>query len=128
MPVSEGHTYSKSHQLSGEVLTLDLLAEGGSLLAEARVAATGRSARTLVKDGALRLTLLALRDGAAIEEHRVTGALSIQVLRGSIAVGLAGQTRQLTERQALVLEPDVIHSVAATAESLVLLTIAMSGA
>jgi len=42
----------------------------------------GRAARTLVKQGGLRLALVALRKGAVLRLHAVPAPVSIQTLRG----------------------------------------------
>jgi quercetin dioxygenase-like cupin family protein len=123
---SEGHQYTREHQISGEELTFDLNKEGETLLSEARSAPAGRAGRTLVKDGPMRLVLMALKGGSVIDEHKADGALSIQVLRGNVNVGVGTRERQLSETQTLVLEPNVRHSLLAREESLVLLTIAMA--
>ena len=125
MSESEGHTYSEMHQLSGEALLVDLTEEGKSLLAEARQAAQGRAARTLSKEGPLRLTLLALKAGALVAEHRAGRQVSIQLLNGEVTIGVGESQHRLTESKALVLEANVVHSVAAAEDSLILLTIAM---
>ena len=44
MTESEGHAYTREHQISGEELMVDLKEEGESLLAEAR-GATSRAGR-----------------------------------------------------------------------------------
>jgi len=125
MSESEGHTYAREHQISGEELALDLKQEGESLLAEARGAAAGRAGRTLVKDGTIRLVLLALKENATIDEHQAPGAVSIQVLRGQVSIGVGSREQVYGEMQTLVLAPNVRHSLAAQQESLVLLTIAV---
>ena len=126
MTESEGHTYSKEHQLSGESILLDLATEGENLLAEARQAPQGRAARTLTKEGPLRLTLLALKQGASIAEHRAGGPVSIQLLGGATTIGVGAEQHQLTAQQAVVLDANVVHSVTAGEDSLILLTIAMA--
>src|SRR5688500_486598 len=126
MTESEGNVYSKEHHLSGEALLVDLSDEGRSLLAEAREAAQGRAARTVSKEGPLRLTLLALKTGASVAEHGAGGPVSIQLLSGEVTIGVGESQHRLTESKALVLPANVVHSVAAAEESLILLTIAMA--
>jgi quercetin dioxygenase-like cupin family protein len=126
MSESEGHTYKKEHQLSGEASLIDLSEEGQSLLAEARQAAQGRAARTVIKEGPLRLTLLALKQGAEVAEHRAGGPVSIQLLEGEVTIGIGQVRHWVTRSKALVLEANVVHSVAAAEDSLILLTIAIA--
>jgi quercetin dioxygenase-like cupin family protein len=125
MTEDQGHSYTREHPLSGEVLQLDLKAEGRALLAEARRSPQGRAARTLVKEGALRLTLLALREGAVLSDHRAAGPVAIQVLAGAANVRSGTGTHRLTEQEAVVFDANVTHALEADGDCLILLTIAM---
>jgi hypothetical protein len=92
MVVKEGHTYLRTHRLSGKLLQFELLDEIPALLDRARTTRTGRTAKTLVKQGPFRITIVAMRKGATMDKHHVDGPISIQVLRGRIQLGTAERT------------------------------------
>jgi len=117
---------SKPEQGGSEGLHFDLQNEGQALLQEARQAAAGRAATTLVKDGPLRLTLLAVMEGVEIKEHKVAGTVSIQVVTGEVDITAGGQAKHLGEDEALLLGANVVHAVQARSDAVILLTIAMA--
>jgi hypothetical protein len=82
----DGHTYLKTHKISGKQLHFRLTEEQETLLQRAKVATSGRTAKTLVKDGPLRITLVAMRKGARMAKHHVDGQTSIDVLRGKLTI------------------------------------------
>jgi hypothetical protein len=125
---SEGHTYTREHQLQGAAIRLNLSEQSADLLTEARTAPQGRAARTLVKEGPLRLTLLALTAGNGIDEHRAGGPVSIEVVNdGKVTIEAAGGRYDLEGQDALVLDAGVSHSLQASRDTALLLTIAMAG-
>lgn len=80
----------------------------------------GRSAELVVRDGVLRQSVLALREGAELAEHNSPHAASIQVLVGRVRVTgedspvlAAGQLHTLTHQR---------HAVIALEDSVFLLT------
>ena len=123
----EGHIYSKLHQLSGSVVPIDLGEKRRAILEEARLAANGRAGETLVKEGALRLTILGFTAGASMADHQAGGPLSIEVLDGLIRVTVAGESSDVQCGDALVIEAGLRHAVLARTDAVVLLAIAMSG-
>jgi len=124
MPAAK-HTYLRTHRLSGRALAFNLKAEEGSLLDKARTARSGRAAKTLVKEGPLRITIVALRKGAVIEDHQVEGPLSIQSLSGRLRITLSGDHIDLPARGLLTLEPGATHDAAALSDATFILTMAM---
>ena len=52
----------------------------------------GRSARTLVKEGPIRLTLIALAPGGDLPEHSADGPVSVHVVDGQFLFSAAGTT------------------------------------
>ncbi len=99
------HTYLKTHRLSGDILQFILPAEEVALRERAASAKAGRAARTLVKEGALRLTLVALNKGIVLQAHQVDGALSIHVIRGRARVSAAGTDSTIGAGGLVVLAP-----------------------
>lgn len=85
-----------------------------------------RTARTLTKDGALRIVLTAMKQGATLLEHHADGPLSLQCLAGTLRLSAAGQTLELREGDIASIDAAIPHSVEALAECAFLLTIAQS--
>jgi quercetin dioxygenase-like cupin family protein len=83
-----------------------------------------RNAITLVKTPALRVVLLAVKEGARLQEHRAEGSVTIQVISGSVRADAGGRRVELAPGEVLVLEPGLEHALEAVRESAVLLTIA----
>lgn len=94
--------------LAGDVLAFELERE---LEAVGEVAAGQRSARTLVKDGPMRLTLVVLGPGAEIAEHRADGPISVHAVRGRLDFTAAGRTQALAPGSVLTAGQGVPHSV-----------------
>lgn len=125
MSASQGHIYTQQHQLGGDALVLDLKEQVDAVIEEARQSNVGHAARTLAKDGPLRLTIIGFKAGATLSDHKAGGPVSIQVLRGSIDVNVAERSERLAEARTLVLGPGVEHSLVAGSEAVILLTVVM---
>lgn len=115
-------TYLRTHKLSGEHLAFLLQEEEEALLKNARASKSGRTAKTLVKDGHLRLTLVAMREGAEMREHTVDGPSSFQCLRGNVRFQLGDEAIELSAKSVLVLDAGVSHNVSALRDSTFLIT------
>jgi quercetin dioxygenase-like cupin family protein len=124
MSESPGHEYLRSHQISGEVLSLDLEEESTAILDAARSAGIGHAAKTLVKDGPLRLVILGFTAGSALREHDTDGPVSIHALSGGVDVSIEERSERLEPGKALVINASISHSVVANEEAVLLLTIA----
>jgi quercetin dioxygenase-like cupin family protein len=118
------HTYLKTHTLTGAVLSFSLAAEDTALRERASKARSGRAAKTLVKDGPLRVTLMVLRKGAALSPHQVDGIVSLHVLRGRLRVSAEG-VMDLASGGLVVLDKEVAHTAEALSDSSLLVTVAM---
>ncbi|MBD8062579.1 cupin [Oceanitalea stevensii] len=86
----------------------------------ARADEHGRSAELVLRDGVLRQSILALREGAELAEHNAPHAASLQVLVGRVRVTgedepvlTAGELHALTHHR---------HAVVALEDSVFLLT------
>jgi quercetin dioxygenase-like cupin family protein len=123
--VATKHTYLKTHALSGSALAFSLSKESAALKERAIAAHSGRAARTLAKQGALRATLIALRKGVELTAHRVEGSVSIHVLSGRARFSLDGVDTTVASGGLLVLGPDVTHGAQALANCALLITVAM---
>ncbi len=126
------HTYLRTHTISGVALSFSLRDEETSLREKAAESPAGRAAKTLVKDGSLRVTMTALRKGVALQRHQVEGAVSVQVLRGRARVGVDGPStapysEDLASGRLLVLQEGAPHTAEALSDCTLLITFAMPG-
>ena len=119
-------TYLRTHRITGEHLAFLLQEEQEAQLENVRTSRSGRTAKTLVKDGHLRLTLVAMREGAEMREHVVDGPASFQCLHGNIRVQLGDETIELSANSLLVLDAGVSHNVTALRDSTFLITISLA--
>lgn len=83
----------------------------------------GRSSRTLLKEGPLRVTLIVLGPGGGIPEHQAQGPITIQALRGTVEVRVGGETHGLGPGQLLAIDVAVPHSVSSDDGAAFLLTV-----
>lgn len=118
----ESSAYGRTHRLSGRTLEFLLRAEDDALRERAALASSGRAAKTLVKEGRLRATLVALAKGTEIKQHETEGPVSIQCLRGNVEIKLDRDARELTAGGLLVLDRKVPHAVRAVRDSAILIT------
>lgn len=116
-----------STRLAGPVVPLGLPDLARALFAEPHPAKNGHRQAGLIHRGPLRLVLFAFEPGGTLPEHRAPGHVVIQCLKGELTIAAAGDEHRLAGGSALVLDPDVPHSVAAVTESEMLLTVCMSG-
>jgi quercetin dioxygenase-like cupin family protein len=113
---------SLQRTIDGDVL-VQHLTQDERMIDRALVAKHGRSARTLVKEGPLRLTILALGAGGSLPAHRTEGPLTIHVLEGAVSFEAAGQGYDLAPGDVLVLARGVEHSARSAAGTVFLLTV-----
>ncbi len=83
----------------------------------------GRTARTLVKEGPLRLTMIAIAAGGDLPTHSTDGPVSIHVLQGAVVFQALGEEYSLSSGDVLVLAPSVEHSARSATGCLFLLTV-----
>ena len=108
--------------LANTVLAFDLVDEMRIVRGELD-AGHSRIARTLVKEGALRLTLIGVRAGGGMHEHVAEGPVTIHALEGTIAVRVGEETMSLAAGSLVALEGGVRHAVSSTEGALFLLTL-----
>ena len=107
--------------LDEPVRELDLISEAAALL---QAANGGHVAKTLAKQGALRVVLLALARGARIPQHHAAVPISVQLLSGKVRFTVAEQALDLTQGRTLVVAAGLPHDLEAAEDSAVLLTLA----
>jgi quercetin dioxygenase-like cupin family protein len=107
------------------MLAFDASAEQAKLVEQAAASRTGRAAKTLVKEGRLRATLIALRKGTALGAHHVDGDVTLHVLKGEFEVRTQGRTVTARKDGIVVLSAGVKHEAIARRDTTVLITTAM---
>ncbi len=113
---------SMQRTVEGDVL-LHHLTQDEWMIDPELLARSGRTARTLVKEGPLRLTMMALAPGGDLPEHSTDGPVSIHVLRGSVIFRALSNEYSLVTGDILALAPDVRHSASSKQGCLILLTV-----
>ncbi|HSL83345.1 MAG TPA: cupin domain-containing protein [Thermoanaerobaculia bacterium] len=122
---SRGETMSSIERpLSGDVLVHDLRSEREQAGDPSILERSGRNARTLIKSGPLRVTVVVLAAGGEIPEHSAEGPITIQPVTGSISFTALGRTYELGEGELLSAGPRIPHSVASEGGGTFLLTVA----
>ncbi|HEU4587615.1 MAG TPA: cupin domain-containing protein [Gemmatimonadales bacterium] len=109
--------------LSGDVLVLDLKDERDRVAGSAAGEPRAHTARTLLKNGPLRVTLVVLAPGGVIPEHQADGPITVQPLEGRIRFTAAGRVHELGPGQLLSAGPGVRHAVASDGGAAFLLTV-----
>ncbi|WP_326599164.1 cupin [Streptomyces sp. NBC_01803] len=102
-------------------LTDNLTALADEHLALARHSDHGRSAHLFLRDGPLRQSVIALTEGAELEEHSAPPAASLQVLRGRVRLRTDAGAVELEAGQVMRV-PQARHALGALLDSVVLLT------
>ncbi|MEX2598190.1 MAG: cupin domain-containing protein [Dehalococcoidia bacterium] len=121
----KAHSYTQTHQVSGDVLQFTLSEDDESLRQQAAASGAGRAAKTLVKEGPIRLTLIALRQGSVLDQHVAPGPCTIQAVRGDLRIQVGGETVDLQPGRLVALNQREPHSVEAIGDGSLLLTVAM---
>ena len=109
--------------LSGDVLHFRLEEERGRIDDHVLLERHGRNARTLVKEGPLRVTLVMVRAGGHIAAHRTGGPITVQVLDGDIGFRVAGREHRLAAGDLLMVNAGLEHDVASETGGTFLLTV-----
>jgi quercetin dioxygenase-like cupin family protein len=110
--------------LSGDALLLHLNGEEQTTQDAALLERNGRNARTIVKNGGLRVTMIVLAPGGAIPEHHAEGPITVQPLSGRLQFTVGEQAYSLEVGDLLSVGPGVRHAVSSDEGATFLLTIA----
>lgn len=113
-------------ELSGDVLRFRLDDEQSRVADPEVLQQQGRSARTLLKDGPLRVTLIALAAGGHVAEHSADGPITVQPLTGSIRFSAGGRDYELRPGELLSVRAGLRHSVSSDQGGSFLLTISLA--
>src|SRR4051794_39437201 len=90
-----GSSMRGPQQVRGALLTFDLAAEAGQLRAELAYQEGDRNANTLLKEPHARVVLMALRQGAQLQEHQTAGWVVVQTISGRVRLRALGQSVEL---------------------------------
>ncbi len=110
------------HPVSGAALTF-VIDDELRTLREDLGGTTARSARTLVKSGPLRVTLVGINPGGELRPHHAEGPITLQVLEGEIDFRVEDQTSRLTAGTLFALEGGITHGVRSEKGAVFLLTV-----
>jgi quercetin dioxygenase-like cupin family protein len=113
---------SLDRTLEGDVLVHHLKRDE-QMIDQGLLARHGRSARTLVKDGPLRLTLIALAAGGDMPSHQADGPVTIHLLEGDVVFDVEERKYPLVPGEVLVFAPGVRHGARSSGGCMLLLTV-----
>lgn len=118
------HAITPSTPGRGMMNKRSLTALAREQLARARDASSGRSAETVHggHERQLRQTLIALRAGTKMDDHENPGDATLYVLQGRVRLKAGGNEWDGAPGD-LLLIPDAVHSLDASEDSVVLLTV-----
>ena len=110
-------------RLAPPMQRIDLSGAIAKLRAEPHGSVTGHRQLALVRRGPVSLILFAFDPDGSIKEHQAEGEVTIHVLNGRIDVIVACETVSLGSGELVSLAPGQPHSVRASEQSEMLLTI-----
>ena len=113
---------SMHRTIEGEVLVRHLT-QDERMVDPVLLAEHGRSARTLVKEGPLRLTIIGIAPGGDLPTHSTEGPVTVHILEGEVVFQALGRAYPLSTGDLLVLAPGVEHSARSATGGLFLLTV-----
>lgn len=116
---------SLTRSLTGAELLYDLPVELALLREPETVLMNGRTARTLVKEGPLRVTLVALAPGGGMARHEASGPITVQPVDGEVLVTVGERRHALRPGELLSLGPHVPHSLESRTGGSFLLTVVL---
>lgn len=113
---------SLQRDITGSALTLRLQDEIQAVR-ESLAAVDERIGRTLLKNGPLRVTLVALKPGGTLRSHRADGPITVQVLEGAVEFEVEGKSHPLPTGTLFSLAPGLPHAVTSEGGGVFLLTV-----
>jgi quercetin dioxygenase-like cupin family protein len=116
-----GSDERQARSMVAPLLRFDLPGEADRLRAETAYRDGDRNAKTLVKEGAFRLVLVALRSGARFDEDDQRGSLALQVLEGRVTLRVGEEATELGAGEVAVVSPDHPWRAVALSDGLLLM-------
>jgi quercetin dioxygenase-like cupin family protein len=105
---------------------LDLPAIAAALRAETVPTRNGHRQITIYQHPPVTVVLFAFDPGGQLADHQAGGVVTIHLIAGAVQVQTPVGSYDLAPAMLVALAPAVPHSVTATQESIVLLTVSMS--
>ena len=118
---------SLNRPLAGPTLSFHLAEQADALRRDEAYPRSGRAARTLVKSGRLRVTLVTLAAGVDVGTEQADSPLTLQVLHGGIRYRTPDGEHELRQGQLVYFGPGDAEDIRAGEESVLLLTLAAIG-
>lgn len=115
---------SINRPLSGDVTVLRLNDERAVTADPALLQRSGRSARTLIKDGPLRVTMMVIAPGGSVPTHRADGPITVLPVEGRLRFNTSAGEYDVGPGELLALGPGIEHSVESDEGATFLLTVA----
>jgi quercetin dioxygenase-like cupin family protein len=113
---------SMTRTIDGEVL-VHHLPQDELIIDRELLAQRGRTSRTIVKEGPLRIVLMALASGGDLPVHSTDEPVQIHVTDGDVVFRAIGNDYHLTKGDTLVFAAGVEHSAETTDGCVFLLTV-----
>lgn len=111
-----------NHPVSGATLSFSL-AEQMEIVRRELNESPARSGRTIVKEGALTVTLVGVKPGGELRPHKADGPITVQVLEGEIEVQSGGMSRTLPVGTLVAFNSGIVHGVTSPRGGIFLLTV-----
>lgn len=112
---------------ANQPLILDITEINDEMVAES-AAVEGLRQKVLLNQPDVTIVLLSFEEGGIKANHTAPGTATITVLKGAVDFEVLGKQHKLSESQAIVLQPNIMHNLKATEKSLVLVTISKNAA
>ncbi|MFW6205911.1 MAG: hypothetical protein ACOC5I_01600 [Gemmatimonadota bacterium] len=109
--------------LRADALHFDLAEEEREATHPDTLERDGRSSRTLLKEGPLRVTLIVLGPGGGIPEHEAQNPITLQALHGAVDVRVGEDTYRLVPGELLAIDGNVTHHISSDDGAAFLLTV-----
>ncbi len=110
------------HTISAPALLFSLEEEMEEIRAQLG-SGSARVGRTLVKDGPLRVTMVALNADGTLKPHKADGPITVHVIDGEVEFEAGGRTWALPKGALLALDGGITHSVNTKEGGIFLLTV-----
>src|SRR5690349_24641486 len=85
-----------------------------------------RTGKTIARLDTLRLTLMSLKAGSTVKQHKTDHEISIQTMFGHVVLHTELARVDLPTGRVAVLQRDVVHDIEAKADSSILITVCIS--
>jgi quercetin dioxygenase-like cupin family protein len=112
--------------LSGDVMLLHLDEETQHARETATMDKHGRSARTLLKDGTMRVTLVVLAPGGELAQHVAEGPITLQPIEGAITFTTDDVAYEVHTGELLSARAGLRHAVSSQHGAAFLLTVSLA--